>query len=75
MILCEGVHAIDLIYFDDREQDYESWDSSEVEKMGRLPVRVHIVLELINNANAEAPLKFVTGVALPMAKEGYEEAS
>lgn len=75
LILCEGVHAIDLIYYDDREQDYESWDSSEVEKQGRLPVRIVIVLEFVNKANSEAPLKFMTGVALPMAKGGYEKAS
>ena len=75
LILCEGVHAIDLIYYDDREQAYESWDSSEVEKKGRLPIRISIVLEFVNKANSEAPLKFLTGVALPMAKGGYEKAS
>ncbi len=75
LILCEGVHTIDLIYYDDREKAHESWDSSEIEKKGRLPVRISIMLELVNKANPEAPLKFVTGVALPMAKGGYEEAS
>ncbi len=75
LILCEGVHAIDLIYYDDKEQAYESWDSSEVEKKGRLPIRISIVLEFVNKTNSEAPLKFVTGVALPMAKGGYEKAS
>jgi general secretion pathway protein J len=75
LILCEGVYAIDLIYYDDRDRAHESWDSSEVEKKGRLPVRISIVLELVNKANPEAPLKFVTGVALPMAKGTYENAS
>jgi general secretion pathway protein J len=75
LILCEGVHAIDLIYYDDRERAYESWNSSELEKKGRLPMRVSIVLEFVNKANSEAPLKFVTGVTLPMARGGYENVS
>ena len=75
LILCEGIHAMDLIYYDDREEAHESWDSSEMENMGRLPVRVTIVLEFVNKENPEAPLKFLTGVALPMAKEGYEKVS
>jgi len=75
LVLCEGVHAIDFIYYDDRERAYESWDSSELEKRGRLPLRVSIVLEFVNKTNPEAPHKFVTGVALPMAKGGYEKAS
>ncbi len=75
LILCEGVHAFDLIYYDDKERAYESWDSSEIDKEGRLPMRVSIVLEFVNKANPEAPLKFMTGVALPMAKGGYEKAS
>ena len=75
LILCEGVHAFNLIYYDDKERAYESWDSSEIDKGGRLPVRVSIELEFVNKANLEAPLKFRTGVALPMAKGGYEKAS
>ena len=75
MILCEGVHAIDLIYYDDKEEDHENWDSSEIDKGNRLPVRITIVLEFVNRANPEAPLKFMTGVALPMAKGGYDTAS
>jgi general secretion pathway protein J len=75
LILCEGIHAIDLTYYDDRERAYESWDASEVEKGGRLPVRISIVLEFVNEANSEMPLKFVTGAALPMAKGEYGKAS
>lgn len=75
LVLCEGVHAIDLAYYDDRDRAYESWDSTEVEKMGLLPLRVSIVLEFVDTANSEAPFKFMTGVALPMAKEGYEKDS
>ena len=75
LVLCEGVHAIDLIYYDDKDRAYENWDSSEVENIDRLPLRISIVLEFVDTANPEAPLKFMTGVALPMAKEGYEKDS
>ena len=75
LILCEGIHAMNLIYYDDRDEGHESWDSSEMENEDRLPVRVTIVLEFVNKENPEAPLKFLTGVALPMAKEKYEKAS
>jgi general secretion pathway protein J len=75
LVLCEGIRAIDLIYYDDKGQDYEGWDSMEVEEEGRLPARVSIVLEFVNKANPEAPLRFVTGVALPMAMGEYEKES
>jgi hypothetical protein len=42
---------------------------------GKLPVMVTILLEFVNKTNPEAPLKFTTGVALPMAKEGYEKVT
>ncbi len=75
LVLCEGIRAIDLIYYDDEGQDYEGWDSMEAEEESRLPARVSIVLELVNKANPEAPLRFVTGVAIPMAMEKYGKES
>jgi hypothetical protein len=35
---------------------------------------VSIVLEFANSRNPEAPLKFLSGVVLPMAQERYEKA-
>ena len=75
LVLCEGIRAINLIYYDDSGQDYEGWDSMEAEEDARLPARVSIVLEFVNKANPEAPLRFVTGVALPMAMEEYGKES
>jgi general secretion pathway protein J len=74
LVLCEGIRAIHFIYYDDRGQDYEGWDSMEAEE-GRLPARVSIVLEFVNKANPETPLRFVTGVALPMAMAEYGKES
>jgi len=75
LVLCEGIYALGLIYWDEKGRDYDDWDSTEVEGRSRLPVRASIVLEFVNEANPEAPLKFVTGVALPMAKGDYEKES
>lgn len=75
LVLCDGIQALNLTYYDDKERAYDSWDSTDEEFEGKLPVRVSILLELVNQENPEAPLKFMTGVALPMAEEENENAS
>ena len=74
LILCDGLHAIDFIYYDDEGREHDRWDSTTEEFKDRLPAMVSIVLEFVNKRNPEAPLKFVSGVVLPMAQEGYEKA-
>lgn len=75
LILCEGIHALDFTYYDDEGRAHDSWDSTREEFKGRLPMMVTILLEFVNKTNPESPLKFTTGVALPMAEEGYEKIS
>lgn len=74
LILCDGLHGVNFTYYDDQGRGYDRWDSKSEEFKGRLPVMVSIVLEFVNDRNPEAPLKFVSGVVLPMAREGYEKA-
>ena len=74
LVLCDGLHAVDFTYYDDKGRRYDGWDSSNEESRDRLPVMVSIVLEFVDKRNPGAPLKFVSGVVLPMAKEGYEKA-
>jgi general secretion pathway protein J len=74
LILCDGLHGINFIYYDDEGREYDRWDSASEEFKDKLPVMVSIVLEFVNDGNPEAPLKFVSGVVLPMAREGYEKA-
>jgi general secretion pathway protein J len=74
LILCEGLHAVDFTYYDDEGNGYDRWDSANGEFKDKLPVMVSIVLEFVDKGNPEAPLKFVSSVVLPMAREGYEKA-
>ena len=74
LILCDGLHAVGFTYYDDEGRVYDGWDSSNEEFKDRLPVMVSIVLEFLDKRNPGTPLKFVSGVVLPMAKEGYEKA-
>jgi general secretion pathway protein J len=74
-VLCDGLHAVDFKYYDEEGEEYEKWDSTMEEFNGKLPIMVSISLEFVNKRNPEAPLKFMTGVALPMAGEAYEQAS
>jgi general secretion pathway protein J len=74
LILCDGLHAIDFIYYDDEGREHDRWDSTNEEFKDRLPTMVSIILEFVNKRNPEAPLKFVSGVVLPMAQEAYEKA-
>ena len=75
LVLCEDLYAINFTYYDDKGREHDRWDSTNEEFEGKLPVMVSIVLEFVNRANPKAPLKFMTGVALPMAQEEYEKAS
>lgn len=74
-VLCDGLHAVDFKYYDEEGEEYEKWDSTMEEFKGKLPIMVSISLEFVNKTDPEAPLKFMTRVAPPMAGEAYEKAS
>lgn len=75
LILCEGLHSVNLVYYDSDGDEYEAWDSSEEEFEGKLPSMVSIQLNFIDKSNPEAPFKFGTSIALPMTRDEYGEAS
>ena len=66
---------MNFTYYTDEGEEYESWDSTKDEFMGRVPAMVSILLEFVNRSNPEAPFKFKTGVALPMARNRYGKTS
>lgn len=72
LILCDGLFSVNITYHDADGEMHESWDSSEDESKHKLPVMVSILLEFVNIRNAEKPYKFMTRVALPMAREKHE---
>lgn len=74
LILCDSLRSVNFTYHDDEGRGYDRWDSTNEEFKDRLPVMVSIVLEFANSRNPEAPLKFLSGVVLPMAQERYEKA-
>lgn len=63
LALCEKLWSVDFVYYDVEGEEYESWDPSSEEGIPRL---VSISLEFINPSDPDAPLKFVTSVALPV---------
>lgn len=74
-ILCDRLHAIQFIYYDQEGGAYDGWDSTEERFKDKLPSGVSIVLELANRTDPEATVKFSTGVTLPMAGGENEETT
>ena len=75
MILCDALFSVNFIYYDSYGETYESWDSAGRNPEHRLPSRVSIFLEFVDRSNQETPLKFMTGVALPIVRDKYGKFS
>jgi hypothetical protein len=73
-LLCDGLHALRLTYYDETGEAYDSWDSTEDRFKEKLPARVSIFLEFVNPLDPEAPVGFFTSVALPMSGGEDEKA-
>jgi general secretion pathway protein J len=74
-ILCDRLHALRFIYYDEEGVAYDGWDSTGETFKDKLPSGVSIVLELANGINPESAVKFITGVTIPMSKGEYGQAS
>jgi general secretion pathway protein J len=74
-ILCDHLHAIQFTYYDEEGSEHDNWDSTDESFKDKLPSGVSILLELANKTNPESPLKFMTGVSLPVSEGGYERTS
>lgn len=74
-ILSDRLHAIRFTYYDEEGEAYDGWDSTDVTFKDKLPSGISILLELANRTNPESPVKFMTGVTLPMSRGEYEKAS
>ncbi len=75
LVLCDGLFSVNFAYYDMNGEVYDSWDSTEGDFIDRLPAMVSIELTFANRSNPEAPIKFMTGVTLPMARDKYEKAT
>jgi general secretion pathway protein J len=63
--LCDELQSVVFTYFNDDGESYESWDSDSEDSKQILPRMVSITLEFLNYDNPDAPLKFMTSIALP----------
>jgi general secretion pathway protein J len=70
VILCDNLFSVNFTYYDTEGDEYDQWNSSEGDSKD-LPAMVSIQLHFINESTPEEPLKFETGVALPMARDKY----
>lgn len=66
LLLCKGLSTVDILYYDADGNPSESWNSVEGASEGKLPSRVSVRLEFPNPTDPERPLRFMTGVAIPM---------
>jgi hypothetical protein len=66
LVLCEGLHAFTMTYFDEEGEAHDTWDSSSITFNNRLPVKVSILLAFVNRSDPESPLPFQTSVIIPL---------
>lgn len=72
-ILCNRLSAVKFTYFDADGNRHDHWDSAQEEFRNKLPVRASILLEFTNERDTKAPVRFLTGIALPTAMSGSEK--
>jgi general secretion pathway protein J len=66
LVLCERLISVNFTYYEENGEVRESWDSSSDALKDKIPKMVSISLEFVNSSNPEAPLRFMTSVALPI---------
>jgi len=72
--LCEGLSSVDFTYYSSDGEAHERWDSTSEKFSGNLPVMVFVSLEFVNKADPGSPIRFSTGVSLPIAGKMHEKA-
>ncbi|MBW1935223.1 MAG: prepilin-type N-terminal cleavage/methylation domain-containing protein [Deltaproteobacteria bacterium] len=73
-MICDNLESLRFTYYDEKGEEFDSWDSTKEEFKDRLPTRVSILLEIVNKDDPESPLRFYTGVTLPMGRSAYAGA-
>ncbi len=70
-ILCDHLYSVNFLYYDADGREYEEWDSSDGIFKDTLPSMVRIELAFFDESNPDEPLKFLTNVAVPMARSEW----
>ena len=68
LVLCEGLVSVNFIYYEEKGEAFENWDSTSEEHKDTIPRMVSILLEFVNPLNSETPLRFMTSVSLPIER-------
>ena len=72
LLLCDGLQEVRLIYYDNKGEQKDSWDSKEIEKADtnaqKLPDRIEISLLFADPVVGGQPIRFSTGVTFPTGK-------
>ncbi len=68
LVLCNQLFSVNLTYFDSEGTAHEEWNSADETYRGKLPVMVVIELAFVNPSQPDTPLRFETGVTLPMSR-------
>ena len=66
LVLCERLISVNFTYYEENGEVREGWDSASDALKDKIPKMVSISLEFVNSSNPEAPLRFMTSVALPI---------
>ena len=66
LVLCKRLVSVNFTYYEEDGEVLESWDSSSDALKDKIPKMVSISLEFVNSLDPEAPLRFITSVALPI---------
>jgi general secretion pathway protein J len=66
LVLCKRLVSMNFTYYEEDGEVLKSWDSSSDALKDKIPKMVSISLEFVNSLDPEAPLRFMTSVALPI---------
>jgi general secretion pathway protein J len=69
LVLCERLRSVDFTYQGKDDEIRDDWDSDSQEQKGALPRMVTLSLEFNTGPDTNAPLMFMTKVALPEQEE------
>ena len=66
-IICDYVQSVTYTFYDEKGNEYETWDSGSDTTKDKAPVLVSIHLNLTNPDDKDNPYRFMTTVRIPTA--------
>jgi len=66
-IMCDHIQSLAYTFYDEKGNEYETWDSGSDTTKDKAPTLVSIDLNLTNPDDKDNPYRFMTTVRIPMA--------